>query len=60
MGKKKAAVFRDGAESALDSTKGDKIDAIRTWNDVEHDSEDDCKFSKLDLEHVTYFIHYSP
>lgn len=44
MGKKKSAVFRNGADSALDTTKGDKIDAIRTWDDVEHDSEDDCKF----------------
>lgn len=44
MGKKKSAVFRNGADNALDTTKGDKIDAIRTWDDVEHDSEDDCKF----------------
>ncbi|KAI7865748.1 Sas10 C-terminal domain-containing protein [Mucor mucedo] len=41
MGKKKSAVFRNGADNALDTTKGDKIDAIRTWDDVEHDSEDD-------------------
>lgn len=55
MGKKKAAVFRDGAESTFDTTKGDKIAAIRTWDDVEHDSEDDCKFLEVDLENkLTY------
>ncbi|GAA5807270.1 hypothetical protein MFLAVUS_000627 [Mucor flavus] len=41
MGKKKTAVFRNGAENNSDSTKEDKIKAIRTWNDVEHDSEDE-------------------
>ncbi|KAI9335809.1 Sas10 C-terminal domain-containing protein [Pilaira anomala] len=41
MGKKKTAVFRNGADNNSDSTKEDKVNAIRTWNDVEHDSEDD-------------------
>ncbi|CAO3626412.1 unnamed protein product [Mucor hiemalis] len=41
MGKKKSVVFRNGADKELDSSKNDKIDAIRTWDDVEHDSEDD-------------------
>ncbi|KAG1471605.1 hypothetical protein G6F56_002032 [Rhizopus delemar] len=40
MGKKKTPVFRKG-KSEEDASKGDKIKAIRTWNDVEHDSEDD-------------------
>lgn len=58
MGKKKAAVFRDGAESTFDTTKGDKIAAIRTWDDVEHDSEDDCKFLEVDLENkLTYDLY---
>jgi U3 small nucleolar RNA-associated protein 3 len=50
MGKKKTPVFRNGADKDHDSTKGDKIDAIRTWDDVEHDSEDDCEFMKRDLD----------
>lgn len=41
MGKKKSVVFRNGADKNVDSSKSDKIDAIRTWDDVEHDSEDD-------------------
>lgn len=47
MGKKKTPVFRDGADNNSSSTKEDKIKAIRTWNDVEHDSEDECKLNLL-------------
>jgi hypothetical protein len=43
MGKKKTPVFRNGADKDVDFTEGAKIDAIKTWDDVEHDSEDDCK-----------------
>lgn len=42
MGKKKTPVFRNGADKDNDPTKGNKINAIRTWDDIEHDSEDDC------------------
>ncbi|KAI8987937.1 Sas10 C-terminal domain-containing protein [Mycotypha africana] len=43
MGKKKAPIFRNGANKSNSETSGDndKIAAIRTWNDVEHDSEDE-------------------
>ncbi|EPB81211.1 hypothetical protein HMPREF1544_03673 [Mucor circinelloides 1006PhL] len=41
MGKKKTPVFRNGADNEANSTKDDKINAIRTWDDIEHDSEDD-------------------
>ncbi|KAL7311294.1 something about silencing protein 10 [Mucor circinelloides] len=41
MGKKKTPVFRNGADNETNSTKDDKINAIRTWDDIEHDSEDD-------------------
>lgn len=44
MGKKKTPVFRNAADKDIDSSKDDKLDAIRTWDDIEHDSEDDCKF----------------
>ncbi|KAI9322501.1 Sas10 C-terminal domain-containing protein [Dichotomocladium elegans] len=40
MGKKKAPVFRDGSANQINRDDG-KIKAIRTWNDIEHDSEDD-------------------
>lgn len=43
MGKKKTPVFRNGADNEANSTKDDKINAIRTWDDIEHDSEDDCR-----------------
>lgn len=43
MGKKKTPVFRNGADNETNSTKDDKINAIRTWDDIEHDSEDDCR-----------------
>lgn len=49
MGKKKTPVFRNGADNEANSTKDDKINAIRTWDDVEHDSEDECKL-KLGVE----------
>lgn len=49
MGKKKTPVFRNGADNEVNSTKDDKINAIRTWDDVEHDSEDECK-SKLGVK----------
>ncbi|KAI9494651.1 Sas10 C-terminal domain-containing protein [Zychaea mexicana] len=39
MGKRKTPVFRDG--SAKQSGEDGKIKAIRTWDDVEHDSEDE-------------------
>lgn len=42
MGKKKTPVFRK-AVTQEDPSKNDKIKAIRTWDDIEHDSEDDCK-----------------
>jgi hypothetical protein len=45
MGKKKTPVFRNGADNEINSTKNDKINAIRTWDDVEHDSEDECKLN---------------
>lgn len=47
MGKKKSAVFRNGADKTVDASSNDKIDAIKTWDDVEHDSEDDCKWEYL-------------
>ncbi|CEG70642.1 hypothetical protein RMATCC62417_06504 [Rhizopus microsporus] len=40
MGKKKTPVFRKAATQE-DPSKNDKIKAIRTWDDIEHDSEDD-------------------
>ncbi|KAI9272032.1 Sas10 C-terminal domain-containing protein [Sporodiniella umbellata] len=40
MGKKKTPVFRKGNVEE-NSKKGGNVKAIRTWNDVEHDSEDD-------------------
>ncbi|KAG0745088.1 hypothetical protein G6F57_001395 [Rhizopus arrhizus] len=40
MGKRKTPVFRKGT-AEQDPSKGDKIKAIRTWDDIEHDSEDD-------------------
>lgn len=46
MGKRKTPVFRKGT-AEQDPSKGDKIKAIRTWDDIEHDSEDDCKERKL-------------
>jgi U3 small nucleolar RNA-associated protein 3 len=44
MGKKKSAVFRKGSDKNQVVEDG-KINAINTWNDVEHDSEDECKQS---------------
>ncbi|CAO3636788.1 unnamed protein product [Mucor fragilis] len=41
MGKKKTPVFRNAADKEASSSKDDKINAIRTWDDIEHDSEDD-------------------
>ncbi|KAI8388429.1 Sas10 C-terminal domain-containing protein [Radiomyces spectabilis] len=41
MGKKKTAVFRDAKAKSADPRQGDKIKAIRTWDDIEHDSEDE-------------------
>lgn len=46
MGKRKTPVFRKGT-AEQDPSKGDKIKAIRTWDDIEHDSEDDCKEKKI-------------
>ncbi|CAO3590132.1 unnamed protein product [Absidia cylindrospora] len=40
MGKKKSTVFRKGASKQNDISNG-KINAINTWDDIEHDSEDD-------------------
>ncbi|KAI8067846.1 Sas10 C-terminal domain-containing protein [Gongronella butleri] len=45
MGKKKAAVFRDASKNAKQDD-GDKIRAIRTWDDIEHESEDDFHDSR--------------
>lgn len=47
MGKKKTPVFRNAADKEASSSKDDKINAIRTWDDIEHDSEDDCKWIVL-------------
>ncbi|CEP15399.1 hypothetical protein [Parasitella parasitica] len=41
MGKKKTSVFRNGAARESVSTGDEKINAIKTWNDIEHDSEDE-------------------
>ncbi|KAK4521214.1 vesicular-fusion protein S17 [Mucor velutinosus] len=41
MGKKKTPVFRNAAKNEANSSKDDKVNAIRTWDDIEHDSEDD-------------------
>lgn len=41
MGKKKTPVFRNAADNEANSSKDDKMNAIRTWDDIEHDSEDD-------------------
>ncbi|KAI9477948.1 MAG: Sas10 C-terminal domain-containing protein [Benjaminiella poitrasii] len=43
MGKKKTPVFRQGKKTASNEydREGDKFDAIRTWDDIEHDSEDE-------------------
>ncbi|KAI8382354.1 Sas10 C-terminal domain-containing protein [Blakeslea trispora] len=40
MGKRKTPVFRDSKKD-LDTPRDSKIKAIRTWDDVEHDSEDE-------------------
>ncbi|ORZ21611.1 Sas10 C-terminal domain-domain-containing protein [Absidia repens] len=40
MGKKKSTVFRKGSNKQSDVSDG-KINAIKTWDDIEHDSEDD-------------------
>ncbi|OBZ90775.1 Uncharacterized protein C3B8.09 [Choanephora cucurbitarum] len=40
MGKRKTPVFRDSKKD-LDTPRDSKINAIRTWDDVEHDSEDE-------------------
>lgn len=43
MGKKKAPVFRDAAANKKkNEDEGASIKAIRTWDDIEHDSEDEC------------------
>jgi U3 small nucleolar RNA-associated protein 3 len=61
MGKKKTPVFRNAADKDVDSSKDDKIDAIRTWDDIEHDSEDDCKFKygsiKTQLIQLFFIVH---
>ncbi|ORX59816.1 hypothetical protein DM01DRAFT_1318014 [Hesseltinella vesiculosa] len=45
MGRKKSAVFRDATKN-VQQDNGDKIDAIRTWNDIDHESEDDFHDSR--------------
>lgn len=45
MGKKKAPVFRDGSKQSVNKDDG-KIKAIRTWDDIEHDSEDECTYQR--------------
>ncbi|KAI8098147.1 Sas10 C-terminal domain-containing protein [Gilbertella persicaria] len=40
MGKRKTPVFRD-AKKANTNTDDSKINAIHTWDDIEHDSEDE-------------------
>jgi U3 small nucleolar RNA-associated protein 3 len=42
MGKKRTSVFRNGADQHQNASDDDKIDAIRTWDDIEHDDEDKC------------------
>lgn len=43
MGKKKVPVFRDAsAKKKNNEDEGASIKAIRTWDDIEHDSEDEC------------------
>lgn len=49
MGKKKTPVFRQGKDKASSKDSG-KVKAIRTWDDVEHDSEDDCKFLSFEID----------
>lgn len=45
MGKKKAPVFRDAsAKNKSNQDEGASIKAIRTWDDIEHDSEDECRW----------------
>ncbi|KAI7882154.1 hypothetical protein K492DRAFT_206319 [Lichtheimia hyalospora FSU 10163] len=41
MGKKKAPVFRDASAKKKNEDEGASIKAIRTWDDIEHDSEDE-------------------
>ncbi|KAG0189779.1 hypothetical protein DFQ28_002909 [Apophysomyces sp. BC1034] len=41
MGKKRTPIFRSSSASNTNSRDNDKIKAIRTWGDVEHDSEDE-------------------
>lgn len=43
MGKRKTPVFRQGKDQNTTPKDNGKVKAIRTWDDVEHDSEDDCK-----------------
>lgn len=45
MGKKKTPVFRDGSKQSVNKDDG-KIKAIRTWDDIEHDSEDECTYQR--------------
>ena len=42
MGKRKTPVFRDGSKKQ--SHDDGKIKAIRTWDDIDHDSEDECNY----------------
>ncbi|KAI8636974.1 Sas10 C-terminal domain-containing protein [Parasitella parasitica] len=41
MGKKRTPVFRNGADSEINSSKDGKVNTIKTWGDIEHDSEDE-------------------
>lgn len=50
MGKKKAPVFRDAsAKNKSNQDEGASIKAIRTWDDIEHDSEDECRWISTSL-----------
>ena len=45
MGRRKTPVFRDGSKKQ--SNDDGKIKAIRTWDDIDHDSEDECNYYYL-------------
>lgn len=42
MGRKRTPVFRKAEDVGPINRNAAKIKAINTWDDVEHDSEDEC------------------
>ncbi|KAF7730140.1 hypothetical protein EC973_002748 [Apophysomyces ossiformis] len=49
MGKKRTPIFRASKASETQTRDEGKIKAIRTWDDIEHDSEDECEESEEEV-----------